>query len=277
VTEPSQDLQREFVDRDDLIAYLKEQFPAAAARDDRVSSIRGGRRAAEAALARLDPTDYASSRNYLSGTVTQLSPYLRYGVLGMAELRDAVLTRARRKSVATKLLNELGWRDYFQRRYAQIGNGVWHDQGPLGTGYAPEEYAAALPEDIARGTTGLVCMDAFSTQLQDIGYLHNHTRMWLAAYLVHWRRVRWQTGARWFLAHLLDGDPASNNLNWQWVVGALGHRPYVFTRENLEQYTEGAYCAKCPLYGRCPFEGTHADHAARLFRPEPDPGTDRTQ
>ena len=269
MTAPSEEFRCEFADREDLIAYLKAQFPEAAARDDRVSPIRGGRRAADAAMKRLDPTDYAASRNYLSGTVTRLSPYLRYGVVGMAELRDAILHRAGRKGVATKLLNELGWRDYFQRRYAQIGNGVWQDQGRLGTGYAPDEYGEELPEDIATGTTGLACIDAFSVQLRTIGYLHNHARLWLAAYLVHWRRVRWQTGARWFLGHLLDGDPASNNLNWQWVAGALGHRPYVFTRENLEQYIEGAYCAGCPLYGRCPFEGSHADHAARLFRPEP--------
>jgi hypothetical protein len=49
-----------------------------------------------------------------------------------------------------------------------------------------EECAQDLPQDIQQGTTGLICMDSFSHELQETGYLHNHARMWLAAYIVHW-------------------------------------------------------------------------------------------
>lgn len=108
-------------------------------------------------------------------------------------------------------------------------------------------------------------MDAFARELKETGYLHNHARMWLAAYVVHWRRVRWQAGARWFLSHLADGDAASNNLSWQWVASAFSSKPYLFNRENLETYTHGAYCRACPLRGSCDFEGTYPELHRKLF------------
>jgi deoxyribodipyrimidine photo-lyase len=109
-------------------------------------------------------------------------------------------------------------------------------------------------------------MDGFIAELHSSGWLHNHARMWLASYLVHWRRVRWQTGARWFLRHLLDGDPASNNLSWQWVASTFSHKPYVFNRSNLERYSDGRYCAICQHRdGGCPFEASYEELATRLF------------
>ena len=108
-------------------------------------------------------------------------------------------------------------------------------------------------------------MDSFSRDLRETGYLHNHARLWLAAYLIHWRRVRWKAGALWFLEHLLCGDPASNNLSWQWVGSTGSHKPYYFNRENLEKHTDGVYCRACPLYGHCDFEGTYDELATKLF------------
>ncbi len=86
--------------------------------------------------------------------------------------------------------------------------------------------------------------------------------------MVHWRRVRWQAGARWFLRHLLDGDPASNNLSWQWVASTFSHKPYFFNRENLEKYTSGRLCRDCASRRECPFEGSYAELGQRLFRVE---------
>ena len=253
------DLRRDFSHREELAAYLREQFPEAAGD---VSPIRGGRAEAERRLARLDPARYAATRNYLDGAVTGLSPYIRHGVLSLSEVRDAALQRAKAAECA-KFLNELGWRDYWQRIWAQQGEGIWEDLEEYKTGIL--DYAEELPEDIREGATGLPCIDAFIDELYTTGYLHNHARMWLAAYVVHWRRVRWQAGARWFLEHLLDGDPASNNLSWQWVASTFSHKPYFFNRENLEKYTDGTYCRTCPLRGRCDFEGSYDQLERRLF------------
>ncbi|MFM7266121.1 MAG: FAD-binding domain-containing protein, partial [Cyanobium sp.] len=186
----------------------------------------GGRRAAEVRLAAIDPARYGASRNHLDGAVTRLSPYIRHGVLTLAEVRDAVF--AGRRRAGEKLIAELGWRDYWQRLWRQWGDGIWEDREPLKTGLPSDAYAPELPADLAAATTGLACIDAFATALMTTGWLHNHARMWLAAYVVHWRQVRWQAGARWFLRHLLDGDPASNNLSWQWVASSFSHKPYIF-------------------------------------------------
>ncbi len=274
------------------------------------TAFQGGRRAAEVRLALIDPARYGASRNHLDGAVTRLSPYIRHGVLTLAEVREAVFARLRERAepsgpaaealqgelfagaagsgpeagggrwspaqrrAGEKLIAELGWRDYWQRLWILWGDGIWHDREPLKTGHPPEAYAPELPADVAAAATGLACMDAFAAELMTAGWLHNHARMWLAAYLVHWRRVRWQAGARWFLQHLLDGDPASNNLSWQWVASAFSHKPYIFNRANLERFSSGRYCSGCPAAGRggagapggCPFEASYEGLQERLFR-----------
>ncbi len=283
-------------------------------------AARGGRRAAEERLAALDPARYGASRNHLEGAVTRLSPYIRHGVVTLAEAREAVFARLRegggsaeprgaraageaalqgelfgapsaaasgpghaggplwspaQRRAGEKLIAELGWRDYWQRLWRQWGDGIWHDREPLKTGHPPGAYAATLPADLSAAATGLACIDAFATELMTTGWLHNHARMWLAAYVVHWRKVRWQAGASWFLRHLLDGDPASNNLSWQWVASAFSHKPYLFNRANLERFSSGRFCATCPAAhrggagrpGGCPFEASYEALEARLFRP----------
>jgi deoxyribodipyrimidine photo-lyase len=255
---------------------------------------RGGRRAAEQRLAAIDPARYGATRNHLDGAVTRLSPYIRHGVLTLAEVRDAVFERleevtpapaprqgelfdhrlpapgwsAAQRRAGEKLISELGWRDYWQRLWQRLGDGIWVDREPLKTGHPSEAYAPDLPADIASAATGLACIDGFAAELIGTGWLHNHARMWLAAYVVHWRRVRWQAGARWFLEHLLDGDPASNNLSWQWVASSFSHKPYIFNRANLERFGAGRHCASCPLAaGGCPFAASYDTLQARLFRP----------
>jgi deoxyribodipyrimidine photo-lyase len=258
-------MRRDFTNRDELITYLREQFPRAAECDDHISETLGGRKAAEQALQQVNPVAYAKTRNFLNGAVTKLSPYIRYGVLSLREVRDHVWEQVNHTDDANKLINELGWRDYWQRLYVKLGDGIWKDQEEYKTGYTSTDYAVNLPPDITQGTTGRVCIDSFSHQLRSTGYLHNHMRMWLAAYIVHWRRIRWQAGAKWFLQHLLDGDPASNNMSWQWVASTFSHKPYFFNRENLERYTKGVYCRQCPLYGNCDFEGSYEKLEQQLF------------
>jgi deoxyribodipyrimidine photo-lyase len=269
-------MRRDFADRDALIAYLKAQFPEASAVDDHVAEDRGGRAAALERLRAIDTRRYAATRNMLSGSVSRLSAYVRHGALSLAEVRDAAVQRAAFPHEVERFVNELAWRDYWQRVYAALGDGVWEDQEPYKTGFDADDYADALPDDVSEGTTGLACMDAFSAQLRETGYLHNHARMWVAAYIVHWRRVKWQAGAAWFLEHLLDGDPASNNLSWQWVASTFSAKPYFFNRENLERYSEGVFCAHCPLNrAGCPFAGSYERIEARLFpnrAPEAQPG-----
>ena len=262
----NQDL-RDLPTREALATTLRTLFPHLRPSDVALSPTRGGREAALAVLAEVKPQRYEQSRNYLDGDITRLSAYLRHGVLTLAEVRDDALGRVQNSREAGKLINEFAWRDYWQRLYLQIGEGIWEDREPYKTGFRATDYAAELPGAIADGTTTLACMDGFSRQLTETGYLHNHARMWLAAYVVHWCRARWQAGAEWFLEHLVDGDPASNNLSWQWVASTFASKPYIFNRENLERYTAGVYCRTCPhaQAHSCPFESDYDGLEQTLF------------
>lgn len=228
----------------------------------------GGRAAALAALASIDPATYARTRNDLAGAITRLSPWLRHGVLSTAEVRDAALACVASPMEAEKLISELAWRDYWQRIYASLGETIWNDlEVPAATSSQPS--VAAVPEDVLTASTGMACVDAFVRELHSTGFLHNHARMWLASWLIHTRGVHWQAGAAWFLSHLLDADPASNTLSWQWVAGTFASKPYIFNRENLERFTAGRFCRDCSLAGRCDLEGSYDDLAARWFVGEP--------
>ncbi|MBL8209066.1 MAG: hypothetical protein JNK87_00055 [Bryobacterales bacterium] len=255
-------LRRDFSNHDELKQYLAALFPGASGP---FSPTPGGRRAAEQALIQIQPVRYGASRNYLDGAVTRLSPYIRHGVTPLPEVLRQAGEQAGRLTRIFKFVQELAWRDYYRRVHYAVGDGIWQDREPYKSGHPAESYAPELPADIERGETGLACMDGFATDLAATGYLHNHARMWVAAYVVHWRRVAWQAGARWFLRHLLDGDPASNNLSWQWVASTFAGKPYIFNRENLERYTRGSYCRDCPRRRDCPFDAPYEELERRLF------------
>jgi deoxyribodipyrimidine photo-lyase len=69
------------------------------------------------------------------------------------------------------------------------------------------------------GQTGYPMVDAGMRQLLTEGWVHNRVRMIVASFLVKDLHLEWMDGARHFLAHLIDGDLASNNHGWQWVAG----------------------------------------------------------
>ena len=257
----TRNLRRDFETRDSLIDYLRAEFSI----DDEqpVSSTRGGRNEGLKRLANAKLGAYERTRNRLDGDVTGLSAYIRHGALSLSEVRDQALARR----APLKFLQELAWRDFYQRVYAKIGDGIWTDREPYKTGLKSHEYADVLPDDIRQGQTGTV-MDLFIQDLLQTGSVHNHARMYLAAYVVHWRRIKWQAGARWFLQHLLDGDPASNNLSWQWVASTFSHKPYIFNADNLRKYA-GSRIAELNGLSWQPFEGSYEELGQRLFLGSP--------
>jgi deoxyribodipyrimidine photo-lyase len=258
-------LPDEFASREAMAEWLREAFPDAAARDGgALAPMRGGPVPAIVRIEAMRPGDYAKTRNFTDGAVTRLSPYIRHGVIGLAEARDEVLARSGRKA-GYKLVRELAWRDYFLRVHAEIGDGVWQDREDYKTGWTAADYDDRLPAEIAQGRTGLACIDAFAAELLSTGWLHNHVRMYLAAYVVHFRRVTWQAGARWFLTHLIDGDEAANNLSWQWIASTFSSKPWIFDRGNLETHTRGAHCGDCSRRDDCPFDKPMDVLEAELF------------
>jgi len=193
---------------------------------------------ARACLAKVRPSDYARTRDDLRGAVTGLSPFITHGVLTLPQVYDHLVQHVQ-LTPGHKLVYELGWREYFRHVWAHRGEGIFeslHD-GPL-----PESaYDRELPSDLRAACTGVPVIDQAVRTLYATGYLHNHARMWLASYAVHLRRVHWRAGADWMVAHLLDGDLASNHLSWQWVAGTGSHKPYLFNAENVARYAPAAW------------------------------------
>ena len=56
-------------------------------------------------------------------------------------------------------------------------------------------------------------------QLNATGWMHNRARMIAASFLTKDLLIDWRRGERYFMQHLLDGDPAANNGGWQWIAG----------------------------------------------------------
>jgi len=181
----------------------------------------------------INPRAYASTRNFLNGSVTRLSPYLTHGFISLADIAPAIEAKYS-AGECEKLLMEFGWREFFQHVWRHLGDGVLHDVKP---GLNGVRYEPGFPDDIAEARTGIPVIDEAVRELYATGYLHNHARMWLASYVVHLRKVYWRAGADWMIAHLLDGDFGSNHLSWQWVAGTFSSKPYLFNAENVARYS----------------------------------------
>ncbi len=167
--------------------------------------------------------DVARNRMDLDGTAS-LSPYLRFGMLSMRQAACAALEALRgAESPAEKLaaetwLNELIWREFYisilfhfphvsQRAFnPALAHIPWLDDRA--------DFAAW-----AEGRTGVPIVDAAMRQLLATGWMHNRARMIVASFLVKDLLINWSWGERWFMDHLLDGDPAANNGGWQWTAG----------------------------------------------------------
>jgi len=253
-------LQKQFDNRENLITYVKELAPWA---EGESSSIHGGRQKAESKLEAIDPIAYARTRNFADGKITRLSPYIHHGILSLNEVRNHALNKFSEPVQITKFIQELSWRDFWQDVLTIHPQWAWEDAEPYKTGFSALDYADVLPEDIAIGRTGVACIDFFIHELTATGYIHNHARMYLASYLVHFRRIKWQVGASWFLQHLLDGDVASNNLSWQWVASTFSHKPYIFNLENVDKYF-GKLVDTSPLTNQ-PLHASYETLQARLF------------
>lgn len=189
--------------------------------------LRGGRAKGLEKLSLIQARQYGESRNFLDGKVTHLSPYLRHGCITLHEVVDFVRNEFGLSS--EKLLFEFAWREYWRNVWYAHGINIFNDM------LSPKVLLEFnhIPQDVIVNRTGLPCMDGFITELAETGYLHNHARMWLASYLVHWRKSDWKLAADWMHNQLLDGDYASNHLSWQWIASTFSHKPYFFNQENL--------------------------------------------
>jgi deoxyribodipyrimidine photo-lyase len=193
---------------------------------------------------------YADERDALdAGAASRLSANLRFGEISPRRIAHAVETAAAADpslaAAAEKYMAELGWRDFAA---AQL-----YAHPDLATRPLRAEFELFPWRDDelgfrawAHGRTGYPIVDAGMRQLWRTGYLPNRARMVAASFLVKHLLIDWRRGEAWFWDTLIDADPASNPLNWQWVAGAaVDSAPYfrifnpVLQAEKFDP--EGAY------------------------------------
>jgi deoxyribodipyrimidine photo-lyase len=156
---------------------------------------------------------YDEVRDELAADATsRLSPYLHFGCVSPLQVER----RVTRRRGAAAFVRQLCWRDFFAQLLAARPAAAWHDYRPRGHRWHRDTAALAAWQD---GRTGYPVVDAAMRQLAREGFVHNRARMIVASFLTKDLYVDWREGARHFLGLLVDGDVASNNLNWQWVAG----------------------------------------------------------
>ena len=160
---------------------------------------------------------YATDRDRpdLDGT-SRLSPHLKFGVLHPRTLLADLPGRPPRGAGAFG--TELAWREFYADVVHHHPDSLWRDLRPDLARLAYDDDPGLL-DDWRTGRTGYPFVDAGMRQLLATGWMHNRVRMVTASFLVKDLHAWWPVGARHFLEHLIDGDPASNNHGWQWVAG----------------------------------------------------------
>ncbi|MBK9164723.1 MAG: deoxyribodipyrimidine photolyase [Acidobacteria bacterium] len=181
---------------------------------------------------RIDPVRYAQSRNYIDGAVTRLSPYISRGVISTKYVLARTLERGYEPRRIEKFIQELAWREYYQRTWQVKGCEIDRDLRFRQQSVANN----AVPRAITEAATGIDAVDIAINELYETGYMHNHARMYTAAIACNIGRSHWREPARWMYYHLLDGDWASNAISWQWVAGAASSKKYYANQENINRY-----------------------------------------
>jgi deoxyribodipyrimidine photo-lyase len=149
-----------------------------------------------------------------------LSENLTYGEISPATVWHAgERARAEGAPGAEHFLKELVWRDFAWHL-------AWHTPHILERNW--REGWDAFPwrgenpafERWRRGMTGEPIVDAGMREMWVTGRMHNRVRMIVASYLCKHLMTHWKPGADVFADCLVDWDPASNALGWQWVAGS---------------------------------------------------------
>ncbi|MGR3483906.1 MAG: cryptochrome/photolyase family protein [Paracoccaceae bacterium] len=216
-----------------------DEWPATDALDalDLASGMRRGAdvvgprmRAGEgAARARLDAfaadqiADYAIARDRPGEAGTSnLSDSLTLGEIGPATCWHAGWrAHEEGKSGAETWVKEVVWREFAVHLMHHTPRITDHNWRPEWDDF-PWNEDEGTPEVLAwkQGRTGIPFVDAAMRQMHVTGRMHNRARMICASYLTKHLMTHWRIGQRFFADHLIDWDPASNAMGWQWVAGS---------------------------------------------------------
>jgi len=152
---------------------------------------------------------------------SRLSENLTYGEISPARCWHAGWRAMQDgKAGAETFCKELVWREFayhLAHHTPRITSGNWKegwDAFPWNTEDTPEVIAWK------QGRTGIPFVDAAMREMYVTGTMHNRGRMIVASYLTKHLMTHWKVGLAWFEDCLIDWDPASNAMGWQWSAGS---------------------------------------------------------
>src|SRR4051812_4389557 len=182
-----------------------------------------GEPAARDALARFlaGPVDaYATRNDRLAGGTSVLSPYLRWGCLSARECEERARSHGGRGAQAW--IRQLCWRDFHAHLLLHHPESAELELQERYRGALDWNRAGDTLEAWQEGRTGFPLVDAAMRQLRATGWMHNRARLVVGSFLTKDLHLDWRLGEAWFARLLLDGEPAQNTGNWQWIasVGA---------------------------------------------------------
>ena len=217
---------------------------------------------------------YGNGRNLpgINGSA-RLSPHFRFGTLSSRTAIHAALAalgKGGRVSRADALMwiDELVWREFFQQvlsAYPRVVDGPFRDVA-VPPAREPGLERDRLFQAWCAGQTGYPIVDAGMRQLNQTGWMHNRVRMIVASFLIKDLRIDWQSGERYFMRQLLDGDVAANNGNWQWCASTgtdamRGYRIFNPALQSKKFDPDGAYIRQyVPELAAVPTDRIHAPH-----------------
>jgi deoxyribodipyrimidine photo-lyase len=184
-------------------------------------------------IERINPIQYAKTRNFINGAVTYLSPYISRGVITVRQVMETVLKKGYKPYQIEKFIQELAWREYYQRVWQSKGDLIAQDlKQPQ-----PDVQHHSMIQSVQGAATSIDAIDVQIKNLYHAGYMHNHVRMYVASMICNIGKAHWLQPSRWLYYHLLDGDIASNNCSWQWVAAAFASKKYYCNQANINKYT----------------------------------------
>ena len=180
----------------------------------------------------INPVAYSKNRNFIDGAVTRLSPYISRGMITLPEILNHILSKEFRYDQMEKFIQELCWREFFQRVWWEKQEKLFEDLKQTQQQVGHHE----IPKAVVEAKTGIRVIDEQINQFYQSGYLHNHVRMYIASVVCNVAKSHWLVPSQWMYYHLLDGDLASNTCSWQWVAGSFSSKKYYANQENINRY-----------------------------------------
>jgi len=172
--------------------------------------VRGGRKDGLLVLNRALQTqaNYGKTRDYMNKPCSQLSAYIKFGVLSIREIYEPF----KKKFGSTcEFIRQLYWRDFYAHLLFAFPKGLDGEHFGSIRWTTSKNWFQAW----SSGKTGFPIVDAAIRELVATGYMHNRGRMIVASFLTKTLGLSWKLGERFFATHLTDYDIASNNGNWQ--------------------------------------------------------------